>query len=172
MIMKKTSKLLSALSSLLLAIALLTGTAALSVLWQDFSDFADKQLSFQADLLLCGGSLLAVAIILCLCRGKKLRLHRFFGHGIAFWTFLELLIFFAAVAAWGVTDFSSLRAVLSRIPFLGGERFISPNDFWLRAAAPIGGISLGVSALLSLAEHFLLPRQAPTVFEELTELTR
>lgn len=231
--MKKPSKLLSALTSLLLAVTVLTGAVAVPILWRGFYDlqisalnlpaatgysaevireafdevmnylvwgaefgvgqltysaegfahFADCQFLFRLDFLAFGVSLLAVLLILGLCHGKKLRLHRFCGHGVAFWAFVGSALCLLILGVWAVADFTSLFTALHHLAFPHKVNYsfdpvtdpiilLLPEAFWLRVAALVGGLTLGVSGLLALAEHFLLPRQAPTVFEELTELTR
>lgn len=231
--MKKPSKLLSALTSLLLAVTVLTGAVAVPILWrgfyylqinaldltartgfsaetirgafdevmnylvwgaefgtgqlpysaEGFAHFADCQFLFRLDFIALGVSLLAVVVILGLCHSKKLRLHRFLGHGVAFWTFAGLTTCLVVLGIWAAVDFPSLFTAFHHIAFPNKENWlfnaatdpiilILPEAFWLRAAALVGGLTVGISGLLALAEHILLPRQAPTVFEELTELPR
>lgn len=231
--MKKPSKALSLLTSLLLAVAVLTGAIAVPILWRGFyylqidslalpartgyspalireafdevmdylvfggefgtgqlpysqegyAHFADCRFLFRLDFIALAVSLVLVVLILWLCRKNHLRLHHFFGHGVAFWTFLGLVLCLAALGIWAAVDFSSLFTAFHHLAFPDKTNWlfnaatdpiilILPEAFWLRAAALVGGLTLGVSGLLALAEHFLLPHQAPTVFEELTELPR
>lgn len=230
--MKKPSKFLSVLTSLLLAVALVTGAVAVPIFWRGFyygqidalslpaetgfspevirgafdqvmdylvmggefgtgalkwseagmAHFADCQILFYLDFLILAVSVLLLGLIALRCLSKRVRLHRFLGQGSCFWALVLLLVVLGGLATWALLDFDSLFTAFHHVCFPGKTNWvfdpitdqiilILPETFWVRAAALVAGLALGVGLLLTILER-LFRRKAPTVYEELKTMRK
>lgn len=127
------------------------------------SHFADVRGLFLLDLRLFFLCLPLLALLLGVCRWKKLVLHRFRGRGPGFWAAAGLGGTFAAAGLLAALDFDRAFVVFHHLFFPGKENWIFdyrtdpiilllPQDFFRNCAVLILGLLLAWCAVLIAAD--------------------
>ena len=88
--------------------------------------FADVGVLFRLDLWVLGCSALTLAVLLLLSR--RVKPARPLGRGASFWAGWGVLALFAAIAAWGATDFDRTFTVFHHIFFPGKTNWLFDPD--------------------------------------------
>ena len=96
--------------------------------WTDVgrTHFADVGVLFRLDLWVLGCSAAALVILLLLAR--RIKPARPLGRGPSFWAGWGMLVLFAAIGAWGATDFDRAFTVFHHIFFPGKTNWIFDPD--------------------------------------------
>lgn len=160
------------------------GTGALRWSESGMAHFADCQRLFQLDFRVLEVTAALLLAILVLTAARQVKLHRFLGRGPCFWAFAVLAAAFLVLGIWAAADFDSLFTAFHHVFFPGKTNWvfdyrldqiilILPEEFWARAAALVGGLSLGGGALLALLEALIHRAGTPkTVYDEIKKLGR
>jgi len=125
--------------------------------------FADVKKLFLLDLWVLGLSLIALVIVLLVCRKKQLRTAPLKGHGPGFWGAVGLAAAFVVIGALAALDFDRAFVVFHSIFFPGKTNWIFdwrtdpiilllPQDFFMNCAILILALVLVWCAALIAAD--------------------
>ena len=155
------------------------GTGQLRSSAEGRAHFADCQFLFRVDFIVA--AVTGVILLFLLIRAlNDPSFRRKFAFSVPLLSLCILGGVLLILGVWAFVDFTSLFTVFHRLAFPGKTNWIFeastdqiililPEDFWVRAAALVAGLALGVAALLSALHGLLHLKWKPkSVYDELT----